>query len=156
MDVMRTTNEHPDFIKLTQMLDADLKDRYGALQSYYDQHNVIDPIDTAIVGYVDKKAVACGCFKPINANTIEIKRMFVDPEYRRQGRSIRILKELETWGIERRYRHAILETGKGQPEAIALYTTCGYEITPNYGPYKNMENSVCMKKELPFPGPFTI
>ena len=40
------------------------------------------------------------------------------------------------------------ETGKRQPEAIALYLNGGYEIIPNYGQYAGVENSVCMKKKI--------
>ena len=46
------------------------------------------------------------------------------------------------------YQFTILETGKGQPEAIGLYLKKGYHITENYGQYKGIENSVCFKKEL--------
>jgi GNAT superfamily N-acetyltransferase len=56
--------------------------------------------------------------------------------------------ELEKWVKELSYSKCILETGKRQPEAIALYQKNGYHIIPNYGQYIGMENSVCFKKEL--------
>ena len=40
------------------------------------------------------------------------------------------------------------ETGKRQPEAIALYEKNGYNRTPNYGQYVGVENSVCFEKVL--------
>lgn len=43
----------------------------------------------------------------------------------------------------------ILETGTKQTAARNLYTSCGYEITADYGVHKDLENSICMKKELP-------
>ena len=46
------------------------------------------------------------------------------------------------------YAQFILETGKKQPEAIALYTKKGYHITPNYGQYAGVENSVCFEKYI--------
>ena len=46
------------------------------------------------------------------------------------------------------YAKALLETGKGQPEAIGLYRKFGYQIIANYGPYRGMENSLCMQKHL--------
>jgi GNAT superfamily N-acetyltransferase len=58
------------------------------------------------------------------------------------------LKELELWAAEVNYKDCILETGKKQPEAIALYKKAGYTIISNYGQYKNVENSVCMKKSI--------
>jgi len=59
-----------------------------------------------------------------------------------------ILKELEKWAAEKNCHSCILETGLRQPEAISLYKKNGYLSIPNYGQYKNMDNSVCFIKEL--------
>ena len=61
---------------------------------------------------------------------------------------MKILISLEKWASELGYKKAILETGKGQPEAIALYQKAGYQIIENYGPYKGLDNSVCMGKNI--------
>lgn len=148
MFTCKLSNTHADFCALTQALDAELNARYGKEQTLYDKHNVIDPIETALVGYEDGLPVACGCFKKIDNTTVEIKRMFVLPAYRRRGFSSQILGELEAWAVKCSFAHAQLETGKAQPEAIALYTKIGYEVIPNYAPYVGMENSVCMHKAL--------
>jgi putative acetyltransferase len=148
MFTCKLSNTHADFCALTQALDTELNARYGKTQALYDQHNVIDPIETALVGYEDNLPVACGCFKKIDDATVEIKRMFVAPYYRRRGFSSQILGELEAWAAELGFSEARLETGKAQPEAIALYAKMGYAVIPNYGPYVGMENSVCMHKVL--------
>ena len=148
MKIIKTNNLNNDFIDLTKQLDAELNERYGVKQSVYDNHNLIDPIDTAIIGYFKKTPVACGCFKITNNTTIEIKRMFVQIKHRRKGFSTKILQSLEEWGSELGYSKAILETGREQPEAIALYQKFGYQIIENYGPYQGLENSVCMEKLL--------
>ena len=146
MNIKRVDNNHRDFVALTKKLDAELTSRYGAKQSAYDEHNVIDRISTAVVGYIGERPVACGCFKVVDDQTVEIKRMYVADDCRRNGLSVMVLQSLEKWSSELGYTKAILETGKGQPEALGLYRRCGYEITENYGPYKGLENSVCMKK----------
>jgi len=43
-----------------------------------------------------------------------------------------------------------LETGKKQPEAIALYKKNGYKLIPNYGQYAEIENSVCFEKVVKY------
>jgi hypothetical protein len=43
---------------------------------------------------------------------------------------------------------AVLETGIKQNEAMHLYRKSGYIVIENYGPYKNMPESVCMQKRL--------
>lgn len=148
MKIVQTNNSNEDFVKLTSQLDAELNERYGSKQSEYDKHNKIDPIETAIVGYLNDKAIACGCFKQVDKETIEIKRMFVDAHHRRNGFSIKILTELEKWASKLGHSKALLETGKGQPEAIALYKRCGYQQIENYGPYIGFKNSICMKKSI--------
>jgi len=148
MEIVRTGNTHDDFRMLTAALDEELRRRYGAGQDKYDRHNVIDPIDTAVVGYVDGKPAACGCFKVVAGDAVEMKRMFVAQDRRRRGLGRDVLRALEAWAAEQGFASAVLETGKGQPEAIALYRGMGYEITENYGPYVGLENSVCMKKAL--------
>lgn len=59
-----------------------------------------------------------------------------------------ILKELEIWTKELGYEKTILETGKRQTEAVALYEKCGYKVIPNYGQYSGVENSICFEKQL--------
>lgn len=46
----------------------------------------------------------------------------------------------------------VLETGKGQPEAIGLYQYMGCQVIDNYPPYEEMANSVCMEKISPHSG----
>jgi GNAT superfamily N-acetyltransferase len=152
MKIERVNSRHKDFIGLRRKLDAELQNRYGSQQSAYDKHNVIDSIITAIVGYIDEKPVACGCFKVIDDQTVEIKRMYVVDDFRKNGLAKIILQALEKWAAQLGYTIAILETGKGQPEAIGLYKKCGYVVTVNYGPYKGLDNSVCMKKIISLRG----
>jgi len=64
------------------------------------------------------------------------------------GLGLEVLKELEKWAAELKYRTCILETGKKQPEAIRLYQKAGYTLIKNYGQYENVENSVCMAKAI--------
>ncbi|ULQ52864.1 GNAT family N-acetyltransferase [Flavihumibacter fluvii] len=74
--------------------------------------------------------------------------MFVPLDRRGKGIASLVLVELEKWSRELGYKKCILETGKNQPEAISLYGKNGYDIIPNYGQYKDIENSVCFEKIL--------
>ncbi|MGE5795510.1 MAG: GNAT family N-acetyltransferase, partial [Ignavibacteria bacterium] len=79
---------------------------------------------------------------------MEVKRMYTIPEYRGKGIATRVLIELERWALELSYSKCILETGKKQPEAIALYKKNGYKLISNFGQYEGAENSVCFEKEI--------
>ena len=144
--ITRTTSENQDFTNLVLLLDADLKIRDGEEHEFYAQINKTAILKNVIVCYENNIAVGCGAFREIDAQTVEIKRMFVLPNHRGKGIASKILAELELWVSELNYTQTILETGINQPEAIALYKKTGYSIAQNYGQYATMENSVCMKK----------
>ena len=59
-----------------------------------------------------------------------------------------ILKDLEYWAKDLGYTKCVLETGKRQLDAIALYQKVGYQIIPNYGQYIGIENSICFAKNV--------
>ncbi|KFE99460.1 GNAT family acetyltransferase [Chryseobacterium formosense] len=148
MQILRTTSDNLDFQNLVRKLDAYLALMDGEDHAFYDQFNKIDALKNCIVVFKDDKAVACGAIKPLNENSMEVKRMFTLPEYRGNGFAVVILEELEKWAKESEYEKTVLETGKLQLEAVALYKKCGYEIIPNYGQYIGVENSICFEKSL--------
>lgn len=148
LKLIRTDSENADFRKLVALLDQDLAVRDGEDHSFYAQFNQIDSIKEAVIAYHQRLPVACGAIKPFSSTAAEVKRMFVHPDYRKQGIAAQIVTELENWAIELGFSTTVLETGKKQPEAIALYQKIGYHITPNYGQYIGVENSVCMTKSL--------
>lgn len=146
-NIKRTTSEDSDFQKLVVFLDQDLKIKDGEEHSFFAQYNKLDSIKNVVVYYLDGIAVGCGAFKHFDEITVEIKRMFVLPEFRGKGIAYEILNELESWATEIGYSEYILETGKKMIEAIKLYERAGYSRIPNYGQYENIESSVCMKKK---------
>jgi GNAT superfamily N-acetyltransferase len=93
-------------------------------------------------------AIACGSFRPYDATSVEIKRMYVAPPARRRGIASALLRELEAWARERGFTAAVLETGTGQPEAQALYERSGYKHVDQFPPYVGLPLSVCMRKTL--------
>jgi GNAT superfamily N-acetyltransferase len=145
---IRSDSSNNDFKKMVSLLDEELVIRDGNEHSFYHQFNKPDDLKNVIVGYVAGEAVAIGAFKEYAPEVAEIKRMFVLTAHRGRGVAFQILQNLESWAVELNYAQCILETGKKQPEAIALYKKSGYEIIPNYGQYQNVANSVCMKKSL--------
>ena len=146
--LIRTNSENHDFVELVKHLDADLAQRDGADHSFYAQFNKIDTIKHVIVAYQDDTPVGCGAIKEYSPDTMEIKRMYTLPETRGQGVASSVLRELERWAYELGYEKCILETGKKQPEAIALYKKHDYQIIPNYGQYADVQDSVCFEKNL--------
>lgn len=148
ISLQRTNAQNIHFIELVKQLDADLAIRDGDEHAFYSQFNTLSTIKHAIVAYREQLAVGCGAFKEYGAGVAEVKRMYTLPAGRREGVAGKILAEIEQWALELGYHTLVLETGTRQPEAIALYTKCGYRQIPNYGQYTGVENSLCFRKEL--------
>ena len=146
--IIRTNSEHQDFIDLVRQLDTDLAKRDGEDHAFYAQFNKIDVLKHAVVLYDNNQAVACGAIKEFNTESMEVKRMYTIPKYRGKGIGTKILIELENWANELTYKKCVLETGKRQPEAIALYKKNGYKLISNYGQYAGVDNSLCFEKIL--------
>ncbi len=144
----RTTSADSEFQSLVTLLDAELAITDGEDAAFYAQLNKTDNMNYTMVAYVDGRPVGCGAVRPFDAHTMEIKRMYVVPDHRRTGVASTVLRELEKWAKELGNKYCVLETGKRQPEAIALYLRMGFSIIPNYGKYIGMDNSVCFRKQL--------
>lgn len=146
--IIKTNSDNKAFQQLVIELDKELAIRDGDEHAFYDQFNKITTIKHVILVYEEDKAVGCGALKEYNADTMEIKRMYVPLDKRGQGIASMVLQELERWAKELGYSKCILETGVNQPEAIGLYKKNRYTIIPNYAQYAEMENSVCFEKVL--------
>ncbi|REC40749.1 MULTISPECIES: GNAT family N-acetyltransferase [Chryseobacterium] len=148
MTIKRTDSSNKDFQNLVQLLDADLAIRNGEDHAFYDQFNKIDAIKNCIVIYVDEIPAACGAFKKFDEETVEIKRMYTNPDFRKKGLATTIVKELEIWAKELNYTKAVLESSLEQNEALSVYEKSGYTRIPNYGQYIGIDKSVCYEKVL--------
>jgi GNAT superfamily N-acetyltransferase len=148
MELKRTSSDNEDFRALVCELDKELWNIYDERQGIYDQHNIIENNRNVIVAYINNIAVGCGCFKKFDEQAVEIKRMYVKPEYRGQKIAASILDALEQWARELNIPATVLETGIKQLAAMHLYGKSGYIVVANYGPYKDMPESVCMHKQL--------
>ena len=148
ISLKRTNSNDPDFRTLINELDVNLREIYDQLMDVYDQHNIIEQIDTVVIAYAGGLSAGCGCFKRFDADAAEIKRMYVRKTCRGKGISRLILAELERWAAETGFSATILETGEKNTEALGLYCKAGYLPTPNYGAYVNLASSFCFRKPL--------
>ncbi|MEU7655193.1 GNAT family N-acetyltransferase [Micromonospora taraxaci] len=98
---------------------------------------------------VNGRAVACGGLQALDAETGEVKRMYVRPAYRGRGVARQLLAALEECAFRQGHSVVCLETGSYLPAAIGLYTSCGYDPIPVYGEYVDNPYSVCFAKRLP-------
>ena len=148
MKLTRTNSNNHHFVELVKKLDAYLALKDGEEHAFYNQFNKIDSLRHVVIAFENETAIGCGALKEFESGVMEIKRMYVEPNFRGKRVGSEILNALEIWANELGCKKCVLETGKRQPEAIGLYEKCGYQRIPNYGQYIGMENSVCFEKNL--------
>lgn len=147
--------EHPDAVALIAMVQAEYVARYGG-----EDFSPIGPADfdgehgAFFVGYADDEPVATGAWRRSGVpqlgtdRTAEIKRMYVIPAAQRRGFARQMLSHLESDARGAGFEAIILETGRMQPEAIALYESSGYVAVPGFGTYACYEESRHFGKRL--------
>jgi SsuE family FMN reductase len=74
----------------------------------------------------DGQTIAGGAIRRYDAETAEVKRVWTNAQFRRQGLARRVLSELERAAASLGYKRIHLTTGPRQPEARALYLAAGY------------------------------
>lgn len=148
ISIKRTNSDDNDFRELVKALDEELKIRDGEDFELYAELNRTAYMQYAVVTYDGKEPAGCGAFREYEPGIMEMKRVFVPLHKRQLGIASAIIKELESWCRELGTQKCVLETGKNQPEAIALYKKHDYVLVPNFGKYTDSENSVCFVKEL--------
>ena len=94
------------------------------------------------------RAIGTGALRTIDDLHGEIKRMYVDPEYRGSGAAALIVNTLEDDARARGWNRLVLETGDIMLPAQRFYRRMGYEPIPLFGPYRWSDLSVCFGKPL--------
>lgn len=134
---------------LIQALDKDLQQRYDEENIYTVDLDHPDAFQTTfIVAYVDETPAGCGAIRPLDTESVELKRFFVDSAYRRQGIAGNMLQALEHKALEQGCHFVRLETGAEQFEATAFYERNGYYRIPVFGDYEDDGISLCYEKKL--------
>lgn len=149
MEIREVPTNHSDLLQLVKELDAFFVGKWGQqiAEGYQELHN-LSQMAYALICYDNKKLVGCGCYKVIDHQTVEIKRMYVNERYRRQGIATKILNRLEKKAVSEGFVIAELETGKDMQDNILMYQKCGYDLVENYGVFKGDNICICMKKNL--------
>ena len=143
-----TDEKDPRFVHLSDELNLEYFNKHGEKVLKYNEYNELrEPLFVLLV-LSDGEAVACSSFKVMDADSIEIKRVYVKKEYRQKGIASSSVRQLEKIAEGRGFKYAYLETGKFNVEAINLYEKLGYRRDRNFGFFEDDDFCICMKKEL--------
>lgn len=138
-----------DLHRLISKLDDELKQKYpeeGIFGLDFSEPTVNDVL--FVVAYLENIPVGCGSIRPIDSKSVELKRFYVDNNYRKKGIASSILLFLEEKAKSMGKSSIKLETGPKQPESINLYRKFGYVDIELYGEYVKSDYSLCFEKDL--------
>ena len=141
--------------------DPDFRAFYLKTEEYYNRiaggadrrrgfmpYNISESVTDALIALDGEKAVGCAGLKPYSDSDIEVKRVWVEPEYRGRHVAREMMTLLEAEAAKKGYRRAILQTRPVMGDAVGLYLSLGYRLIDNYPPYDKLEGAVCYAKEL--------
>ena len=109
--------------------DADFQRFYSATEEYYSSivggvqnHRGFVPYNISEnIACVDDMAVGCVGLKKYSEKDAEIKRVWVEPEYRRQYIAEEMMKMLEELAIKMQFQRTVLQNREAMREAVSLY-----------------------------------
>jgi GNAT superfamily N-acetyltransferase len=123
--------DHPVAHYLVEQVQQEYVVRYGGRDAaVVDPAEFLPPQGLFLVAEIDGSPAGCGAWRALPEGTAEIKRVYVEPAFRRRGLAQVIVAELEVAAARAGYGSVVLNTGRQQPEALALYAELGYRPVP--------------------------
>ena len=105
-------------------------------------------MEDVLIVYEDGRAVACAGLKKYSAADAEIKRVWVEQDYRRNHIAAEMMERIEEKARELGFRRTILQTRPIMRDAVGFYLNRGYCQIDNYPPYDHLDGAVCFAKVL--------
>jgi GNAT superfamily N-acetyltransferase len=134
---------------LVEQVQQEYVERYGGRDAaVVEPGEFLPPAGGFLVAEVDGVPAGCGAWRALPSAEAEIKRVYVEPAFRRQGLARLIAAALEDGAARAGHRSIVLNTGQQQPEALALYARLGYSSVPGYGIYACAPDAVFLGKAL--------
>jgi GNAT superfamily N-acetyltransferase len=142
--------EHPLAQYLVEQVQQEYVERYGGPDAAaVDPAEFRPPAGLFVVAEVAGVPAGCGAWRALPTGEAEIKRVYVEPAFRRRGLAQLIVAALEDGAARAGHGSVVLNTGQEQPEALALYAQLGYASVPGYGIYACAPGAVFLGKDLP-------
>jgi ribosomal protein S18 acetylase RimI-like enzyme len=137
VEVRSVLQDDPLAAPLIEELAVEYSSRYGGTRdevfedlTTYPAEEFSPPQGALLVLTLGDQPIAGGAFRQFDSDTAELKRIWTSASFRQRGLGKVVVRELEAEIAARGYRRVFLTTGPRQPEAVALYRSCGY--TPLY------------------------
>ncbi|WP_129838062.1 GNAT family N-acetyltransferase [Streptomyces sp. RFCAC02] len=146
--------DHPEARRLTRALHVEQRASYGFADSPDDtpSSEFAPPAGEFVIAQPGPtaQAIACGGWHTLSPGTAEIKRMYVHPDARGQALGRQVLTHLEASAARAGATRVMLETGRENRAALALYKSFGYRPIAPYVPGRNEDINRALAKPLPW------
>jgi GNAT superfamily N-acetyltransferase len=119
--------DSPASVALQEAFFADIATRYPGWDPGSSQPVEPSELPVWLVAYRDEQPVGCGGLQKLDDETAEVRRIYLAEEARGHGIGRRLLDALEQHARDLGYARVRLTTGDGQPEALGLFRSAGYE-----------------------------
>ncbi|WP_254071950.1 GNAT family N-acetyltransferase [Rathayibacter sp. VKM Ac-2857] len=141
--LVETTADDAVSGRLFAVQEAEIMRRYGG-----DDPGPRPPADApTLLLHIGVDVVGCVALAA-EGEVGEIKRMFVTEAARGRGHSRVLLAGVEELAVRHGVTLLRLVTGIEQPEAMALYSSSGYELIPGFGYWGDEPATRCYAKRL--------
>lgn len=109
----------------------------------------VDPstIVYTVIAVDGDEVVGHSALRPFESK-LEVKKVFVVPSRRGTGVARALLADLEDYARARGVGSLVLQTGRLQVDAIALYEKIGYVPIEPFGAYASFPGALCFEKDL--------
>lgn len=148
-----TRESHESVIarRLIEALDLELTAQYPEEGATFFELLAVDVTEghgAFLVAWEGTEPVGCGAVRKLTDDRVELKRMYVVPNFRGKGVGCALLSALEDIARSLGARELVLETGSRQVAAVHMYERAGFGAIASFGPYANSPLSVCLGKVL--------
>ncbi|SFE72758.1 GNAT family N-acetyltransferase [Blastococcus tunisiensis] len=138
---------------LVEAVQQEYVRRYGGRDAAaVDPAEFVPPRGIFLVAEVDGVPAGCGAWRALPSGEAEIKRVYVEPAFRRRGIARMVVAALEEGAAAAGHAQVVLNSGREQPEALTLYAELGYRPVPGYGTYACAPDAVFLGRSLPGTG----
>ncbi len=150
LNIRQVTWANPVGADLRAAQQAELDARFG--NSDHEPGPAPSEADTAVFVVAYEKCsgqpLGCGGLRILDAETAEIKRLYVVPYARGSGVASSILAALEAQAHAHGFSMITAEAGSAQSDGRSFYESAGFAAVPNFGPYIGVSHSQCYAKPI--------
>lgn len=145
-----TDGKNEDFQRFYFITEEYYNEIVGGIKnrSSFVPYNISNSITDVVIAYCDNIAIGCAGLKRYSDDDVEVKRVWVEPDYRGKHIAADLMEMLENQAKQQGFKRIILQTRESMTDAVRLYSKRGYYQMDTYPPYDKLEGAICFAKDL--------